>query len=429
MKKAKTIQTNNHRLRFLIVTLCVAVVGTAAIAFTRAAVSTASFEAEAGTLNSAQTVTDALASGGQAIQFGAAVASPMNIYFGSTHNHTGTTNDHGQDTSDVNEVLSTAKAKDFDWMLVTEHSGASGPTSQGISATTFYNDVKARVAQYTDATFVAIEGAEFSDNDTCNGIKEDHMTAAATDTFPNPDGCASNGATLMDSIYQQTQAGRKAFAGFNHPGAGGHAAATADKLTANRRQVTVMSEVMNGVFDVEGSDNGNYQGFIKHLDTGWRVAPVCGLDGHGLFRINSPAEAPGKYFCRTGALMPSLSRANLIDSFLARSLYASRDANLQVKYKVNTQWMGSIIGTPATLNFDITISDPDTGVATDKIKKIEIMTSGGTSGTVVQSQTFDSHSVSWQPSVPANGKKYFFIRVYNGEHTSFTAVAAPVWLE
>jgi hypothetical protein len=121
-----------------------------------------------------------------------------------------------------------------------------------------------------------------------------------------------------------------------------------------------------------------------------------------------------------------LTKANIIDGFMNRRIFSSRDLNLHIDYTVNGQEMGSIIGKPATLNFDINVSDPDAGNANDSIKKIEIITQGGAT---VTSQTFNSHTVRWQPSIPANGKKYYFIRVYNGERTTYTAAAASVWLE
>ncbi len=88
MQKVKAIIRQNNRLRFLVVVLSIALVGTAVIAFSKAAVSTASFEPELGTLTTAQSINDATASGGKALQFSAATpADPMNVYFGSTHNH------------------------------------------------------------------------------------------------------------------------------------------------------------------------------------------------------------------------------------------------------------------------------------------------------------------------------------------------------
>jgi hypothetical protein len=88
--------------------------------------------------------------------------------------------------------------------------------------------------------------------------------------------------------------------------------------------------------------------------------------------------------------------------------------------------MGSQLGTPAQAAFDIQVSDPDTSDNADKINKIEII---GNGGTVLASQTFDSHDVSWQPSVPVGANNYMFVRVFNGERTAHTAIASPVWFE
>ena len=99
---------------------------------------------------------------------------------------------------------------------------------------------------------------------------------------------------------------------------------------------------------------------------------------------------------------------------------------MRVSYKVNDLWMGSKVGTPGQAAFDITVSDPNTTTSADKIKKIEVI---GNGGVVLASQTFDSHSVTWQPNITVGSNDYMFIRIFNGERSAHTAVAAPVWFE
>ena len=349
---------------------------------------------------------------------------PMNIYFGTTHMHTGCCNNHGEaNMATAAQVFTAAKANPtrFDFMFLTEHSGSTGPASVPMDPATFYANTIRTAMSLTDSTFVGFVGFEYSDNDGGGGVGSGHMTAANTADFMTADG-PSNASTLEDYLVRQAAAGRPAYGGFNHPDATGHPGAAAALLTPARREVIVMNEVHNSY--ESGADATHFQSLIAALDHGWRVAPTCGLDGHGTFRAADTRPEPGP--CRTGVLAPSLTRADLDAAFMARRFYSSRDINMRVSYTANGFWMGSQIGTPTTVAFDISVSDPDTGNAADKIKRIDILTDGGA---MVSTRTFDAHSVTWRVSVPANNHHYFLLRIFNGERTTYTAATAPVWLE
>jgi hypothetical protein len=407
-----------------LVMIILGAVGTWLLSSSHAATASLSTEPENGAVNSGATIqTDSAASGGKAVAFASdpIQSTAMHTYFGSTHDHTGCCNNHGADNSTAQQTFATAKANGFDFMISTEHSGSTGPASVPMDPKVFYADVKKQAATYTDSTFVGLAGYEFSDNDGGPGIGKGHMTGVETDDFVSADGQNSNAQTFEDYLVAQHNAGRPAFGGFNHPDASGHPGSVPALLTPARRNVIVMTEIHNSY--ESGADQTHYQSMVVELDRGWRVAPTCGLDGHGLFRLQDKTE-PGP--CRVGVLAPSLTKANIIDAFMNRRIFSSRNLNLNIQYKVNGQWMGSIIGKPASLNFDINVTDPDTNKPNNAIKKIDIVTEGGA---VVTSQTFSSYNVHWQLSLPANNKKYYFIRVYNGERTTFTAAAAPVWLE
>jgi hypothetical protein len=169
-------------------------------------------------------------------------------------------------------------------------------------------------------------------------------------------------------------------------------------------------------------DLAHAQGMIVELDRSWRVAPTCGIDAHGIYSLVEAEPGP----CRTGILAPSLTKDDVLQAFQQRRIYSTRDLDLRLSYKANGLWMGSVIGEPDAVAFDIDVSDPDTANPADQIMKIDIVTEHGQ---VVASQTFGSHSVRWNPTLPAKGKKYFLVRVYNGERAEPTAYAAPVWRE
>ncbi len=422
MKKLKKKLHKSAVPKAVLTAFVIAILGFIFLRFSRAATFSAVVDPETGVVAPpAQSKQDATAANGSSVVFGSA-ASAMNVYFGSTHTHTSCCNDHGEAAdvppSTAKDIFTKAKTNGgYQFLFLTEHSGGTGPSSQGLDPTVFFNDVKAQAQAITDSTFVGFAGIEYSDNDTDKG----HMTGVNQDGFISADG-SNNSSYLMDYMVAQKAAGKPAFAGFNHPGAGGHPGSDPSRFTAARRDIMVLSEIHNSALS-DSADAGNLAGLVVELDRGWRVAPTCGVDGHGYWRVSTSFKEPNP--CRTGVLAPSLTRNNLNDAFINRRIYSSRDLNMNVKYKANGQWMGSIIGKPTTTNFEIQVSDPDTTNANDKIKKIEIITEGGA---IAASQTFDAHSVTWNPSI-ATPKKYYFLKIYNGERATYTAAAAPVWLE
>lgn len=314
-----------------------------------------------------------------------------------------------------------ARSAGFDFVILTEHSGPTGPAN----GPAFHADAQTRAAYYSDSTFVGLAGYEYSENGGDGDSDSGHMTGWGTREFVNATAAGMNFTAFYNLLTANQNVPRPVFAGFNHPIAAGHGASIPSLLTPARRELVVMSETSNKAGYVAAEEAGYYRGFVAELDRGWRVAPTCGLDVHGvagLVRVESGTRKP----CRTGLLATSLSKDTLVDAFKKRRIYSTRDTNLKVSYKVNGAWMGSKVGVPTQAVFDLTVPDPDTTNSADKIKKIEVI---GNRGAVLAGRTFDAHSVSWRPTVTVGSNTYMFIRVFNGERTAHTAVVAPVWFE
>jgi hypothetical protein len=135
------------------------------------------------------------------------------------------------------------------------------------------------------------------------------------------------------------------------------------------------------------------------------VSPVCGNDNHGTGGI-------AKHTSRTFVLAKAKDSASILDAMKNRRTYASLDKNLQCRYTVNGKIMGSTLDRPASLQFDISITDPDADNPKDKITKIDIVSNGGT---VVETYTPPSpgYSVKWSPLIHDTKGSYFFVRVWN----------------
>ncbi|MCC2683632.1 MAG: hypothetical protein K0R75_531 [Paenibacillaceae bacterium] len=335
-------------------------------------------------------------------------AAPVySCYFGTTHGHDSFSGHNRQTKNTVIDHLDQAKTNGYQFYFITDHSQYDTFTPDSWASTL------ADVNRYTTDTFVAIRGFEFSENDAPGG----HMNIYNTPEYISATAPGVNFPYMYDWMIGK-QTSTPVYASFNHPEATQYN--NWDFLTPERRDKVTMLEVINGVGkDKSGEIVGklHYTGFMNALERGWRVAPIAGLDAH-------VPEAIGKAEYRTGMLATSLTKDGLLDAMGHRRTFATYDRNLCVQYTVNGKIMGSVLDNPATLNFAITVADPDTGDENDKITKIEII---GDRGAVAASQAFDEHSVTWNTSLNAQ-YRYYFLKIYTaGKKDGATAYAAPVW--
>jgi len=95
--------------------------------------------------------------------------------------------------------------------------------------------------------------------------------------------------------------------------------------------------------------------------------------------------------------------------------------------------MGSILQRPSDFQFDIAVSDPDTGNSKGRITKVDIVKDGGA---VVQTYApTPAFSVRWRPAIQDATNRYFFVRVWNAgggdapgaDPAKPIAWLAPVW--
>lgn len=353
----------------------------------------------------------------------------MHAYYGTTHAHTGSQNNHGTDDAGPAEIFETARANGYDFLFLTEHSGPSGPTDPA----GYFKGALATARLYSeDGAFAAFAGYEFSENGGDGDSDHGHLTGFGTSTFVSAAEPGMGFGTFLELMATTLQPW-PGMIGYNHPPAGGHPASAVGLLTPERRDAVVMTEVMNGVTPSISANKTYFRAMINQLDRGWRIAPTCGQDGHGLYRLKL-VETPAKPTCRTAVLAPRLTRWNVLNALENRRMFATWGTNLDVRYKVNGKWMGAEIGTPDTANFEIVVNDPDSTRPSDRITRIEVV---GQGGVVLASQTFDAHQATWSTVVPRNGHAYMLVRVFTAAYPepsatqdkgyNFAAVAAPVW--
>ena len=115
-----------------------------------------------------------------------------------------------------------------------------------------------------------------------------------------------------------------------------------------------MSDLITMLQVINSNNKIHYEAFVNAPDKGWTVAPVCGNDNHGLTGIKRNTS-------RTFVPATAKTKLAILKAMKSRRTYASLDGNLQCRYMVNGQMMGSTLGRPKVFRFEITVSDPDTG--------------------------------------------------------------------
>ena len=309
-----------------------------------------------------------------------------------------------------------AKADGYDFYVTTDHSQEAAFNKQG-KENTGWSETKASAAKATDSNFVALAGFEYSENDGPGG--QGHINVINTSAMINALAPGMDLPHMYKWLEDAAPNGDGAVvASFNHPGPkqyGDWAYRTpgvTDKIT--------MLEVINS------NNKIHYEGFVSALDKGWKVSPVCGNDNHGLSGIK-------KNTSRTFVLASDKTKAAILEAMSKRRTYASLDKNIRCQYTVNDKVMGSTLQAPHSLQFKISIGDPDTNNPNDKITKIDIVADGGA---VLQTYTpAPSYSVEWNPVITDSTSKFVFVRVWNAgggdapgaNPANPVAWLAPVW--
>jgi hypothetical protein len=137
---------------------------------------------------------------------------------------------------------------------------------------------------------------------------------------------------------------------------------------------------------------------------------------------------------RTGILAPSLTKAALLTALRQRRVYATRDPNLRLIYRVNNELIGSriqgaAVPMPGTaLMISLEIADDDEPTAAYVIEVFSDHVGGPVSTTPVQTLAVTGNGTHTVSGVTyAGGQQYVYLRVKQGG--TDTAWTAPVWLE
>jgi DNA/RNA endonuclease YhcR with UshA esterase domain len=310
----------------------------------------------------------------------------MFAYWGDLHAHSTVSDGSGPPRM----AYATARAAGLHFFALTEH-------DSWLTQAEWDEIGSAARAATVDHAFVALRAFEFTSPD--GHVNAFNTNTWVTHTDPNYDS--------LSKLYAWLGSQPNAFAQFNHPvwDRGGDFKNMAFHATGVN--VMALQEVGNNAHAVYDSFESMY---IAALNRGWHIAPTNDSDNHDLSWGSDSSH-------RVGILAPALTPANVIEALRARRVFATEDSNLAVTLQANGAWMGSTIRAEQTINFTVTVTDPD-----GELWWLDLFDNGK----VVLSQQY-TNAAAWTDRVKGSSSHYYFVRVtqIDGDR----AYSAPIWTD
>ncbi len=373
----------------------------------------------------------------------------LGLYFGQMHSHTAEYSDGAGTLEDAYTYAS--KAKDIDYMFVTDHSNYFDTTKTATTSSyydlsslekaksgiTKWEEARATAAEYTTDSFIAAYGYEmtwsggpghtnsFNTYGTVsrNNAEINNKTGYAGMHRYNDlmvyanQGLDVDGNPVAEGVKTKYIEDAPVVSQFNHPGKTFGNFDNFAGYTPARDSVLCLVEVGNG----EGAVGGNayfpsYSEYDLALSKGWHVAPTNNQDNH-----------KGKWgdanTARDVVVTDDFTEAGLYKAMSERRVYATEDQNLRIYYYLNEQLMGGVVpvedGTELEkITITASISDPDK----EGLGKIEVIGENGLS-----KYSVSVAGATYELKVELdNTDAYYYLRITQADGD--IAVTAPVWV-
>jgi len=376
--------------------------------------------------------------------------SAYRIYRGEMHAHTVNTWSHGghrvkdgsgalrADWDQENyrnfqgpppQYFERAKAKGFDFFVVSDHTQEK-PFQPVEARNEAWRAALTAAEKYTDKTFVAIAGFEFSRNAPFDKDKTGtgHINGIGAAEYVNAE------FTNIPQFYEWLQravpapGGGCVVASFNHPGPTQYQDWA--YLEPGIAEVITMFELRT-VY--RGAPR--WGAYVRALNEGWKLSPISVTDSHGYWHLDNIPPL-------TYVLAPELTKAALTRAMRQRRTYTSwageRKTRVDLKYSVNGCVMGSTLDRPTQLAFRVEVATPKDD-AGQRVRRIQVVRNHPTDpdGTQVAAEARfdgDAHEIVWTPTIEDSTGKWFLLRIHHAsdmkdgvfnEHGS--TYSAPVW--
>jgi hypothetical protein len=398
----------------------------------------------------------------------AALAGPLQVFFGNLHSHTSYSDGTGTPAEAFAHARNVAR---LDFLAITEHNHIEGDGTGVrnddilIAATPELYDgpqatslVSAAASATQDDTFVALYGQEFSTTSSGNHVNVFDVRGVIS---------AANGnfRELVETWLpaHQDTLGTPQLIQLNHPYSKGPsdvgAPASGDSNDVKKARTEYgaddfanraawveamdrhaeLIEVFNGPALTDGADlEPNVSAHVqyrKYLNMGFHLGPTGNQDNH--FRTWGTITD-----VRTGIVAPSLTKANVLGALKARHVYATRDKNLRfVAHAVvgtERHLMGDLIAPPdigSAFEIHYVLDDEDEPAMRYDIDVFSDVVGGDDIAEVLLSVEQNGNTPATGGRIQGltydGGRQYFLIRVTQlSEHgTDDSLWTAPVWFE
>ncbi|MBE6690972.1 MAG: hypothetical protein E7590_06780 [Ruminococcaceae bacterium] len=205
------------------------------------------------------------------------------------------------------------------------------------------------------------------------------------------------------TFYDMLTADPDAIGMFNHPCDTWGMFDDFDVWTKERDEKMCLAEIRGGGFD---------RGYTLMLSKGWHAAPVANEDNHAANWTTATTT--------TGyVLAPSLTRENVLEAFRRRRTYTTCDNTMQIRYRVNGEWMGSRLQAPKKLSMEVEITTENE----NGIGLLSIVTEDNI--VVARIDAGPLREFNWHVELDPDFD-YYYLRANNG---SLYSVTSPVFVE
>ncbi|MBQ9802300.1 MAG: CehA/McbA family metallohydrolase [Clostridia bacterium] len=305
-------------------------------------------------------------------------------YRGQVHSHTAESDGRGLPA----EAFPYARnVSHLDYFAITEHSHC-------YERSTYERQIRMANAVNDPGNFAALYGFEMTWHDV-NGLWG-HTNLLNTEWI-----CQDPFGTDLDAYNKMIAEHPEGIAMFNHPG----------DTWGNNDEFRPFGGVLRDMYALlELNGTRHHPGYALALSRGWRVSPVFNDDTHNA----DWGSKGGMGF----VLAPALTRENILDGMRRRRTYTSNDRTIQVRYRANGAWLGSVLQNPEKLDVEVEVTtENEAGIG-----KLELLTEDSIVVAVVEAGALTEFR--WHVELNPDFD-YYYLRITNG--TLYT-VTAPVFV-
>ncbi|MBK9284902.1 MAG: T9SS type A sorting domain-containing protein [Sphingobacteriaceae bacterium] len=369
-----------------------------------------------------------------AVAFFSTKAQTYNYYFGNIHSHTGFSD--GSQDSLVSGISTPAGAytfakasQNFDFLGISEHNHYSNNNNPGFQIQSWPLGISQANAANDDGNFVCLFGMEW-------GVSSNYHGHVLIYNFPQLIGWEANNYDVYnskddyDGLFRKIKNQPGAFCTLAHPGG-------SDFTTDGTSSTSLLYGAYNATYDSAIVAVPLRNGLYNTATTDYTAYPASnflwyykGILSKGYhLGINYDHDNHNTTFGRNNAgrmvvLMPSLTKANFFEAIHAMRFYASDDWNAQVEFKMNNNWMGSILSGTINPSFTVIHNDGDSELA-DSIKIWRGISNNAAPAQVV-SITKANNTSNYTDNTMLNGYEYFYfaeIKQTDGQWI----ITSPIW--